>query len=191
MTPPPALIALGSNLPLGGVPPAALLRAALARLGALGWPVVAVSRFYESPAFPPGSGPAFVNAAAALTPPPGAGPEELLVLLHQVEAEFGRARAQRWGARTLDLDLLAWGDCVLPDAETQAAWRGLSPAAAAQKAPAVLILPHPRLQDRAFVLQPLAEIAPDWRHPSLGQTTLALRDALPGAARESLRPLAF
>lgn len=186
---PRVLIALGSNLPLGGEPPPALLRAALARLDALGWAVRACSRFYQTPAFPPGSGPPFVNAAAALQPPRGAGPAQLLAILHQIEAEQGRQREGRWGPRTLDLDLLAWGSRVLPDAATQDAWRNLSSEKAATQSPTELILPHPRLQERGFVLLPLAEIALDWRHPRLGATIAALAAALPPAARESLQPL--
>lgn len=91
--------------------------------------------------------------------------------------------------RTLDLDLIALGDAVLPDAATQAQWRGLDPEAQRRLAPDRLILPHPRLQDRSFVLVPLADVAPDWRHPVLGLTVREMLAARPVAERSEVVPL--
>lgn len=113
----------------------------------------------------------------------------LLALLHRAEAEFGRVRMTRWAGRTLDIDLLALGDSVLPDAETQTRWRNLPPADQQRKTPEEVILPHPRLQDRAFVLVPLADVAPDWRHPLLGLTVLEMRAALDPADVAAARKL--
>lgn len=184
-----ALIALGANLPHGGAEPEAALRRALELLHGTATDVVAVSRFYRTPAHPPGSGPDFVNAAALLKTT--LDPAELLAHLHAVEATLGRTRRVRWGPRAVDLDLLAMGDEVLPDVATQRAWAAQSPEAQRASAPDRLILPHPRLQDRGFVLVPLAEVAPAWRHPVLGLTVAEMLAALPGEALSGIMPLAL
>ena len=180
-----ALVALGSNLASAQGSPAETVAGAMQALRALGQGL-SPSRLWKSPAWPPG-GPDYVNAAAAIeTALP---PEAVLDRLHAIEATFGRTRGARWGARTLDLDLLAWGGEVRPDAATQGAWRALDPERQGREAPDRLVLPHPRMQDRGFVLMPLLEVAPDWRHPLIGQTVRGMLDALPPAAREGIAPL--
>lgn len=180
-----ALVALGSNLASDGRAPAGVVAAAMADVAALGQEA-RPGRLWRSPAWPPG-GPDYVNAAVALRT--ALGPEALLRALHGIEARWGRERRARWGARTLDLDLLAWGEEVRPDAATQDAWRALAPERQGREAPDRLILPHPRLQDRGFVLLPLAEVAPDWRHPRTGLTVAEMAARLPAAAREGVVPL--
>ena len=91
-------------------------------------------------------------------------PKELLGLLHEVEAEFGRTRKIRNEARILDLDLIAYDDRIMtgPDGP---------------------ILPHPRSHERGFVLLPLADVDPDWRHPVTGAAVADLIEAIPGDQR--------
>ena len=139
-----ALIALGANL---GDPERALQNAA-AIIVHWGVIVAASSIYRTAPVGGPPGQPDYRNAVLALRTE--LSPEELLGRLLETEREQGRVRRERWGPRVLDLDLLSYGDRVL---ETPS-----------------LMLPHPRLMERAFVLAPLAEIAPDWRHPITGQT---------------------
>jgi len=162
------LVALGGNQPSEAGSAAQTLRSALAALTDAGAEIHAVSPFYSTPCFPAGAGPDYVNAAARVGL--DVAPDQMLALLHSIEAGFGRTRTRRWGRRTLDLDLLARGAQVLPDIAGYNAWRALPLDAQMTHAPDQLILPHPRMHERAFVLVPLADVAPDWRHPVLGCT---------------------
>ncbi len=181
------LIALGANLPSGGIPPERSVPAAMARLAqAVGGDVVC-SRLFHTPAFPVGSGPQFVNAAMRVDWRGTA--QELLDILHKIEAAFGRTRAHRWEARVMDLDLIALGDAILPDAATRAHWAGLPPEVAARQVPDQLILPHPRMAERAFVLAPLADVAPDWVDPVSGLSVAQMLAARPAEERAAILPL--
>lgn len=185
------LVAFGGNLPsvVGDVPET--LNAALNQLVQNNVEILGKSRLYHTPCFPEGAGPDYVNAVVLVAAKLSA--DDMLVMLHDVEEVFGRARVQgakRWSGRVLDLDLLAMGDAVRPDPAGFRAWYDLPLEAQMQRAPQVLILPHPRLSERAFVLVPLAEVAPDWRHPVLGHSAAELCAALPQAARQEVRALA-
>ena len=181
-------IALGSNETWQGLTSAELLNAALKFLTQLPQiEVVRVSRFYQTASFPAGSGPDFVNAAALIRSRLPA--EGLLSALHQVESDFGRRRIKRWGARCLDLDLLFCADAVVPDTAEFRRWYHLDAAQQRNEAPGTLILPHPRLHERAFVLGPLMEIVPEWCHPVLGLSVAQMFEALPKASRAELRAL--
>lgn len=139
-----AYLALGANL--GDAP--ATLRAALEHLAQTpNLRLVQVSRFYRSAPLGPPDQPDYCNAVCAIET--ALAPEALLESLHAIEDAFGRARSQRWAARTLDLDLL-WID-------------GFT------RATPQLELPHPRLHERAFVLVPLAELAPQLEIPGRGR----------------------
>jgi 2-amino-4-hydroxy-6-hydroxymethyldihydropteridine diphosphokinase len=136
-------IALGSNRRSRHGSPAATLRAALAAIGG----VRAVSKIRTTPALGP-AGRSFANAAAIVESP--LTPDALLAKLKAIERAFGRRPGRRWGPRVLDLDIILW---------SEGGWGGPGP-----------IVPHPAFRDRAFVLQPLAEIAPGWRDPVSGAT---------------------
>ena len=154
---PEIVIALGSNLKgvYGSVEN--LLEDASRRLAAYGLPVLRRSSLWRSAAWPDPAEPPYLNAVALvetlLTP------AKALRQLHAMERDFGRVRSRPNASRTLDLDLVAFGDLVL-DAP-----------------PAVL--PHPRAHERRFVMGPLAEIAPRWRHPLLGASAVELSERAP------------
>lgn len=184
---PKVLVALGANMPSDvGSPEKTLLRA-FDVLADSGLSVVAISPFYMTPCFPAGAGPDYVNAAAILSGLQD--PKEMLKALHDVEATLGRTRETRWGQRTLDLDLIGVADLILPDLATYRDWCDLPLSDQIRRTPDQLILPHPRMQDRAFVLIPLADIAPDWIHPVSGLSVRQMLDALPEADKSAVRRL--
>jgi 2-amino-4-hydroxy-6-hydroxymethyldihydropteridine diphosphokinase len=158
------ILALGSNRRHGrhGAPEG-VLRAAVGALAAQGVAPLRLSRIRRTEPLGPG-GRAFANAVlvaeTALAPP------ALLRLLKEVERDFGRRPGRRWGDRALDLDLLACGQGVWPSRLRWRAARGLA-------------VPHRGLAARGFVLDPLVEVAPGWRHPMLNRTARQLRARLP------------
>ena len=182
-----AVVALGGNVASHVGDPAATLAAAIIALKSDSVQIVAVSQFYQTPCFPAGVGPDYINAAAILST--DLEPGIFLNLLHRTEAEFGRQRRQRWGNRTLDLDLLAYDDLISPDPATYKDWRDLAPEEQVLRAPAELILPHPRLHERAFVLVPLQDIARHWRHPVLGMDVDQMVAGLPPADVAAVIPV--
>lgn len=181
------IIALGSNASSRIPHNVERIRDALERINAPDAIVSDISGLWRTPAFPKGAGPDFVNACAMVES--ALAPAELLARLHDIESDMGRVRTTRWGQREIDIDLLAHGGSILPDPATQRAWMDLPPEQQRIQAPEALILPHPRLHERGFVLVPMAEVAPDWVHPVLGKTVLAMRDALDPAEIDQIQRL--
>lgn len=149
------VIAIGSNRPHGRHGrPAGVVRAAVKALGEAGFPAAAVSPILGTRAVGPGGrdyANAVMTSSTALTP------SEIVAALKAVERSFGRRRGRRWGARVLDLDLIAWGAGVWPG---RLLWRQSRGIAA----------PHRSMHLRDFVLAPMLTVAPDWRHPVIGLT---------------------
>ena len=153
------LVAIGSNLPhpVHGAP-IRVCEAAVKAISISECRILSVSQWFSSAPVPVSDQPDFVNGVVSVET--DLSPARLLGKLHGIEADFGRQRGVPNAARTLDLDLIAFGDLVMNDG----------------KAP---ILPHPRLSGRAFVLFPLLDVAPDWIHPVSGVSVSELAAALP------------
>ena len=147
-----AYLSLGSNVG----DRAAQLQDAVARLGAAGR-VVAASSIYETEPVEFSEQPWFLNCAVALETDKT--PQQLMAAILKIEEEMGRRRVQKKGPRSIDIDILLFGDVIVESKE--------------------LTIPHPAMHQRRFVLEPLAEIAAQVRHPVLKKTIRELRDALP------------
>lgn len=158
------MIALGCSLPGQYPSREALLEAAAHALAAEGLEPAARSSWWTSAAWPDPTAPAYLNGVVLVETKASA--DTLLATLHRIEAGFGRVRAEPNAPRTLDLDLIARGRTVLEGA---------------------VVVPHPRAHERLFVMGPLAEIAPGWRHPVSGRTAADLAaDATVGTDAKSV-----
>jgi 2-amino-4-hydroxy-6-hydroxymethyldihydropteridine diphosphokinase len=158
-----ALIAIGANLPGPNdrEPIDTCRQAAIHLDGLQGVRLIGLSRWFATAAIPPSGQPPYINAVALLTFSMPA-PESLLTNLQAIEAKFGRQRSRVNAARTLDLDMIS-------------AWAPTGPIISDHPK---MILPHPRAHLRAFVLAPITDVMPNWRHPLLDQTAQQLLDVL-------------
>jgi 2-amino-4-hydroxy-6-hydroxymethyldihydropteridine diphosphokinase len=185
------IVAIGSNQSLKSSSSSSsssdLLGVAISRIAASVGPITSLSRFFLTPAFPKGSGPDFVNAALVVRAQ-GSG-NEILAKLNSIEQKLGRIRETRWGQRTIDIDLIAVGQEVIPNCEIFKNWQLLPFSQQMKIAPDQLILPHPRMQDRAFVLGPMMDICPDWFHPIIQQSVSQMYEALDTEDKAELMPL--
>lgn len=152
-------IAIGSNLPhpVYG-PPVEICNAAISAIEAAGCRILTRSRWFRSAPVPASDQPDFINGVVSVQT--ALEPAALLECLHVIEARFDRVRSMPNSPRTLDLDLIAYGDMV-------------------NAGPDSPLLPHPRMTRRAFVLLPLQDIEPAWKHPVLGDTLAVMIAALP------------
>ena len=183
-----ALISFGANLAERNTDLTSVLHKVLSELKTFkGIDVISESRAFRTPAWPPGSGPDFLNAAMLLET--SLRPGDLLDVLHGIEQEMGRIRPVRWGPRVCDLDLLMYGDRIIPDRATVEHWMAMDDQEAIRHRPDELLVPHPRLHRRGFVLLPLLDIAPEWRHPILGRTVAEMAADLSDEALRGIRPV--
>ena len=168
------IVALGGNMAGDYGSSEALLEAALARFAQAGLPVVARSSWWSSTAWPDPTANEYRNGVALVETK--LAPLQALHTLFSIEAEFGRVRSEKNAPRTLDLDLIAYGQAAFAADD--------------------LLLPHPRAHERLFVMGPLAEIAPGWRHPTLRKTARQLAadatvglDARPASKKAPNQPI--
>jgi len=151
------LIGVGANLPSRFGGPEETLKAAIGAIADQGVEVLQVSSIWLSAPVPVSDQPWYRNAVIAVET--ALGPRELMACLQKIESDFGRVRSVRDAPRVLDLDILAYHGDVLSESDC--------------------VIPHPRMHTRSFVLLPLAEVAPTWRHPVTGAFVQDLIDEMP------------
>ena len=171
----PVLLGLGCNIegPWGACDQA--FKKAFCALEERGVKILARSENYLSPALGMGLQPDFLNCVISVHP--ASTPVELLRLLKSIEKAAGRPLRERWSSRPLDIDILDYRGRVVNWHENGATKRGSG-----------LILPHPEMHSRAFVLKPLLDIAPEWHHPVLNVSARQLLRALSADARVTTKP---
>ena len=178
------LISYGANIagPFGN--PKETLSVVLDELERQKLEIIQNSGLYSSLAFPDPQEPKYLNGCLELDAKCSV--KDLLVQLKQIEIKMGRRKSSRWSSRICDLDILSCGKMVLPSKDIFYQWCKMPIKKQMMTKPSQLLLPHPRLQDRAFVLMPLMEVAPSWIHPVFNLSVREMYDSLPIDKKESV-----
>ena len=166
------LIAIGSNLETQNLSRLEVINSALGYFSQFNIILIKVSSFWESRSYPDKSQPNFINAVSEVHSE--LNPYQILHELKTIEKKMGRKNITRWENRVLDLDIIGAGSVILPNNFVFNKWLQMPLQKQIKNQPDELILPHPRIQDRLFVLKPLNEVDPHWRHPVLNKTPLEL-----------------
>ena len=181
------LISCGANIagPFGE--PLETLKIVLEELKIRKLEVIGKSKLYSSLAFPNPQEPKYLNRCLELKADFQA--LDVLTCLKQIEIKMGRRESSRWSSRTCDLDLLSFANQISPSNEVFDYWYKMPLEKQIFAKPNILLLPHPRLQDRAFVLKPLMEFAADWIHPVLNVSVKEMFNSLSKEERDSVKPI--
>ena len=177
-------VACGSNISGSFGTPLETLRTVFEELPQYELMILNKSQLFSSLAFPDPRMPKYLNGCLEIEVKCEA--SEVLDRLKLIEIKMGRVPSTRWGSRVCDLDLLSFADRVCPSNKVFNRWYKMSLREQLIKIPTDLVLPHPRLQDRAFVLKPLLEFAPDWIHPVHELTVREMYDNLPKELKDSV-----
>ena len=149
--------------------------------------IIQKSRLYSSVAFPNADEPSYVNGCLEIEAECRA--YDVLTCLKKIELKMGRLDNTRWGSRVCDLDLLTFSDSIFPEKKIFDYWYKMSLEMQIKRKPGNLLLPHPRIQDRAFVLRPLMEVGADWVHPVLKLSVREMFAALSKKERDAVIPI--
>lgn len=165
-------IALGSNVEATNVKKIEVINNTLDCFSKFDISLIRVSSFWESKSYPDKTQPNFINAVSEVSA--NLNPYQFLGVLKEIEIMFGRKKNKRWGNRVLDLDILSSSSLIIPNLLVLNKWIKMPLLQQTKVQPGKLILPHPRIQDRLFVLKPLSELSPNWVHPVLNKSILEL-----------------
>ena len=181
------LISFGANIPGPLGCPAETLNRAIKEFQYQDLLILKKSQIYSSLAFPDPKKPAYLNGCLQILV--NCGPNDVLCKLKAIEKTMGRRTNHRWGSRICDLDLLSFESKVLPSAKIFNHWYRMPLKNQLLEKPDELLLPHPRIQDRAFVLKPLLDVAAGWMHPVHNLTVKEMFNFLPKEERDAVKEI--
>lgn len=181
------LIAFGANIPGPFGSPSETLKLALEEFQFENLLIQKKSEIYTSLAFPDPEKPKYLNGCVRISVNCNA--SDVLDRLKRIETKMGRQQSSRWDSRICDLDLLSFDDKVSPSRKTFDYWYKMPLRDQILEKPTELLLPHPRIQDRAFVLKPLLQVAAGWTHPVFNLTVRQMLNFLPKEERYSILPI--